>query len=57
MLPENQRNKTPDRPYTQTIPKSQQDGGKNLDEGFGDIEQAEAGLGLDKALSKIGGKR
>ena len=55
MLPEN-TNKAPDKPYNQTIPKSQQDSGTNLDEGCGDIEQATGGLGLDQAIKKIGGK-
>jgi hypothetical protein len=53
MLPENQTNKAPDKPYAQTIPKSQQDSGTNLDEACGDIEQAEGGLGLDKAIRKL----
>lgn len=44
MLPENQTNKSPDKPYNQTIPRSQRDGGSNLDDGCGDIGQAEAGM-------------
>jgi hypothetical protein len=57
MLPENQRNKAPDRPYTQTIPKSQQNSGVDLDEACGELGQAEAGLGLDKAIRQADGKQ
>ena len=32
MLPENQTNKSPDKPYNKTVPRSMQGGGLNLDE-------------------------
>jgi hypothetical protein len=55
MLTEN-TNKNPAKPYNQTIPKSQQDGGTNLDEGCGAIETA-ATPGIDKSaipMSDVG---
>jgi hypothetical protein len=56
MLPENQTNKSPDKPYNQTIPGSMRDGGSNLDEGCS-IGQAEAGVSLDHAAKLIEGTK
>ena len=52
-----QSNRDPSKPWNQLMPRSMRDSGVNLDEVCGELEQAEAGLSLDKALSKIGGKR
>lgn len=41
MLPENQTNKNPSQPESQTIPRSMRDSGANLDEGCGEITQSE----------------
>jgi hypothetical protein len=48
----------PSKPWNQLHPLSQRDGGTNLDEVCGSIEQSEAGLGLDRAVSRLekGGK-
>jgi hypothetical protein len=49
--------KYPNKPLADWIPKSMRDSGVNLDEGCGDIGQAESGLGLDHAVKLIDGKR
>ena len=43
--------------YSGMVPKSQSDGGSNLDVGCGDIEQAEAGMSLDHAAKLIEGTK
>jgi hypothetical protein len=56
MLPENQTNKSPDKPYNQTRPLSARTSGSELDEGC-EISQAEAGKGFDHALKLIDADR
>jgi hypothetical protein len=48
--------KYPNKPLQPWVPRSQRDGGINLDEGCPEIEQAEAGLGLDRAIAEINKK-
>lgn len=48
--------KYPDKPLAEWVPKSMRDGGINLDEGCPEIKQAEAGLGLDRAIAEINKK-
>jgi hypothetical protein len=50
---DNNQNKNPSKPYNQTIPKSQQDGGRNLDDGCPEIEQAEASGLMDAHKGSI----
>jgi len=50
-------NKDLSKPWNQTVPKSMQDGGSNLDVGCGDIEQADAGVSLDHAAKLIEGTK
>ena len=46
----------PSKEFNQTRPRSTRSSGAELDEGCGDIEQAEAGLGMDSITKLIGGK-
>jgi hypothetical protein len=52
-----QSNKNPDKEFNKIfngqVPRSMQDGGTNLDVGCGDIEQAEAGQGLDSLVEQL----
>jgi hypothetical protein len=50
-------NKDLSKPWNQTVPKSMQGGGTNLDIGCGDIEQADAGVSLDHAAKLIEGTK
>jgi hypothetical protein len=50
---DNNQNKNPSKPYNQTIPKSQQDGGRNLDDGCGEITQSEIPAAMDSYKSSL----
>lgn len=43
----------PNKSFNMPIPRSQLNGGSNLDEGCGDIGQAEAGTGLDSVTKQL----
>jgi hypothetical protein len=51
-----QTQRDPSKPWFQKHPVSSRSNGTELDEGCGDIPQAEAGKGLDHALRIIDGK-
>lgn len=49
--------KYPNKPLQSWVPKSMRDSGVYLDEGCGDIEQAEAGISYDHAMKEIDGPK
>jgi hypothetical protein len=53
----NMSQRNPSEPYNQLHPRSLRSEGLELDEGFGDVEQAEAAKGLDRAIRMIDQKR
>jgi len=52
-MADDQRKVSVNKPLADWVPTSQRDSGVNLDDGCGQVEQAEGGLGLDKAIAKL----
>jgi hypothetical protein len=53
MLPENQTNKSPDKPYNKTVPRSMANSGLDLDEACPTIEQSSVPAAMDSYKSSI----